>query len=143
MLAGGITSLKIFSIMEGLPSIEALSPSAVPGFIKIPSLATTAVVDVLVASTGGILKLHVAFFLVGDGDMVSLSLASKAYLPFVAGAMLGISPRGHFSPMVISFTTEVDGIVELAPLDLLVIWPNFFRLILFDIAAKKKTSVNK
>ena len=105
--------------------------------------ATMTVIDILVASTKGVLNLHIVVFLVSSGNMVSLSLDSKVGLPFVAGMMSIVSPRGHFSPMIIPFTAKVDVATELAPLDPPAIWSSFFRLILFYMIAKRKINISK
>ena len=68
--------------------MEALGPNIVPGLTEVPSLATMVVDDVLFTLFGGVLNLHIAFFLVLDGDMVSLSLTLEARLPCDVAAEL-------------------------------------------------------
>ena len=93
LLAGGITPHRIFSSIEGLPSIEALGPRTCSGLAEEPSPVTTAVVDALIALLRDVLNLHVALFLASGRQHGLLPLCVISNF-----ALLGGRDVSHLAP---------------------------------------------
>ena len=95
--------MRIFSVVAAILNIVTLGPKVAIGLAEVPSLTTTIVIHVLVASVGGMLNFHVAFFLALSSGMAYFPFELSTILPFLVGVMSGTLPQGHSFSNAYSF----------------------------------------